>query len=106
MLHKDGQDILKEGADLGFKWILGSNPSLPNSLVIAVTDSGVGISQENILQLFNKFKQFRASAVRKDKMGTGLGLFIAKGIVESHGGIIGVESVEGQGTTFYFTIPI
>jgi signal transduction histidine kinase len=39
-------------------------------------------------------------------MGTGLGLFIAKGIAEGHGGIVGVSSAEGQGTTFYFTIPI
>jgi signal transduction histidine kinase len=115
LLHTKGQDILKEAQGQNIRWMLGASskngaprpiPDLPDSLFIAVTDTGVGIPEKDIGQLFNKFKQFRASAVNKDKMGTGLGLFTAKGIAEGHGGVVGVGSVEGQGTTFYFTIPI
>lgn len=108
--YKKGQDILKEAKNQGVQWLLEKMPKpfpqLPESVVVAVTDNGVGMSEKDLGQLFNKFKQFRASAVKKDKMGTGLGLFIAKGITESHGGLIGVHSLEGVGTTFYFTIPI
>lgn len=76
----------------------------PDSLVVCVVDNGVGIAKNKMLFLFNKYKQFRATA-ESEIRGTGLGLAIVKGIVEAHNGIIGVDSEEGKGSIFYFTIP-
>jgi signal transduction histidine kinase len=72
---------------------------------VAVTDTGPGIAPENIPKLFNKFAQFEAGA-RSDKKGTGLGLVISKGIIQTHKGIIGLGSKKGVGSTFYFTIAL
>lgn len=110
LLHKKGRDIIKEAQDAGIDWFIKKpNQSIqngPDSVLVAVTDTGIGISEENIKQLFNKFKQFQSAAKRADKKGTGLGLVIAKGIIEGHGGMIGIDSEEGKGSTFYFSIPI
>lgn len=107
-MHRNGQDLEHEAAEAGISWFKGTENKLPNdytdTLVIAVTDTGEGISKENRSKLFNKFEQF-GSGNRVDKpKGTGLGLVIVKGIVEAHGGTIGVVSEEGIGSTFYFTI--
>ena len=59
---------------------------------------------ENIGKLFNKFTQFSSSIRQRKHKGTGLGLVVAKGIIEAHGGTIGLGSKEGAGSTFYFTI--
>ncbi len=77
-----------------------------DSIVVAVTDTGEGITSENMDKLWNKFIQFESSARRKDHEGTGLGLAIVKGIVEAHGGTVGASSKIGQGSTFYFTLPL
>lgn len=78
---------------------------IDNKLKIAVQDEGVGIPEEQKERLFNKF--FRAENVmRKDVEGSGLGLFIAKNIVEAHNGEIGFQSTEEEGSTFYFTLPL
>lgn len=69
--------------------------------VFHVTDSGPGISAEQIPHLFEQFWQ-----ARSDKRGVGLGLAIAKGIVDAHGGRIWAESVIGSGSTFSFTLPM
>jgi PAS domain S-box-containing protein len=69
-----------------------------------VRDNGIGISLENQNNIFKKFYQVNTSATRKHG-GTGLGLVVCKGIVEGLGGKIWVESHEGIGTIFYFTIP-
>lgn len=75
------------------------------SIECAITDSGVGIPANEQDEIFSKF--FRATNVTKMQPdGTGLGLFIAKALVETHGGKIWFESYENQGTTFYFTVPI
>ena len=72
-------------------------------LKISVRDNGVGIPKEDTDKIFTKF--FRASnVIRMETEGTGLGLFIAKNIVEKHGGIIEMESEEGKGTMFTFTV--
>jgi len=72
---------------------------------IAVKDTGIGIPTRQQSSIFNKF--FRADNASKQQTdGSGLGLFIAKSIVEKHGGAIWFESAEGIGTTFYFTIPV
>ncbi len=74
-------------------------------ILISVNDNGIGISKENQQHLFKPFSQVSASYQLKQK-GTGLGLVIAKGIIEQHGGKIGVNSEEGKGSTFWFTLPI
>ncbi len=71
---------------------------------VSVKDSGVGIPDDQQKRLFNKF--FRAANVqRMDTEGSGLGLFIAKNIIESHGGKVGFSSKAGEGSTFFFTLP-
>jgi len=73
------------------------------NIQISVTDSGIGISGEQKSRLFQSFQQAEASTVRKFG-GTGLGLAISKNIVNMMGGKIWVESEEGKGSTFSFTI--
>jgi two-component system phosphate regulon sensor histidine kinase PhoR len=68
----------------------------------AVRDTGVGIPADEVPRIFERF--YRVDKSRTGN-GTGLGLSIAKHIVEAHGGKIWVESREGEGSTFYFTIP-
>jgi PAS domain S-box-containing protein len=74
-------------------------------LLITVQDTGIGIASDEQKLIFERFKQVGNIFTNKPK-GTGLGLPICKQIIESHGGKIGVESVLGQGSTFYFTLPI
>jgi len=68
-----------------------------------VSDTGCGISEEHLPKIFDKF--YRVEPGSGPVAGSGLGLAIAKGLVELHGGTIGVESALGKGTTFYFTLP-
>ncbi len=71
---------------------------------IYVEDSGLGIPAKDIPRIFERF--YRVDKARSRELGgTGLGLSIVKHIVELHGGIVGVESVEGLGSKFWFTIP-
>jgi signal transduction histidine kinase len=76
-----------------------------NSLCVVVSDTGIGIPEESLKQLFHTYKQANISPIDKENKGTGLGLVIAKGIAEAHGGTVGVVSKEGIGTSFFFTIP-
>jgi len=69
---------------------------------IAISDTGPGIPLDNVPHVFERFWKHET----KGKKGTGLGLFIAKGIVEAHGGRIWVDSEPGRGTTFHFTLPV
>ncbi len=71
-----------------------------NQIAIGVADTGVGISPENLPHIFDRFWQKER---RRD--GLGLGLAIAKGLVEAHGGAIEVRSTTGAGTKFAFTLP-
>jgi len=75
------------------------------SLLFSVKDNGIGIPKEKQQYLFKKFYQVDTSLGRTAG-GTGLGLAICRGIVEAHNGKIWVESEEGKGSTFYFSIPI
>jgi signal transduction histidine kinase len=66
-----------------------------------VKDTGPGIPPEHLSNVFDRFWQINVAG----KGGTGLGLYIAKGIVNAHQGKIGVESKLGMGSTFWFTLP-
>ena len=74
-------------------------------VVVSVKDEGIGIAEENLLRVFDKFAQIENSLSRKVG-GSGLGLPIAKQLIEAHKGAIWCNSEEGQGTTFYFAIPV
>lgn len=76
----------------------------PTEVLFYVLDTGIGISQEHHQQIFSQFGQASDSTAR-DYGGTGLGLSICKGLVSLLGGEIWVESEEGKGATFYFTLP-
>ena len=73
-----------------------------DKVVFKVTDTGPGIPADDIPHLFDNFWQARTN----DHRGVGLGLAIAKGVVEAHGGTIWCESKVGEGSTFFFTLPV
>lgn len=74
-----------------------------SAVMVSVTDTGTGIPQDKQSQLFSRFSQVNGE---KASMGTGLGLYVVKGIVEAHKGTIRLESEVGHGTTISFIIPI
>ncbi len=77
----------------------------PKEIVFQVKNFGIGIPKDQQKRVFDKF--FRGSnAIKLETEGSGLGLFIAKNIVEAHGGKIWFESKQNKGTTFWFTLPI
>ncbi len=76
------------------------------TVTVSVSDTGMGIAPQDQKELFSKFYQIRKTPGELAKKGTGLGLYIVKGVVEAHGGYVGVRSDVGQGTTIYFTLPL
>ena len=76
----------------------------PNEVIFAVQDSGPGIAPQEQTRIFEPFQKGNPSLRTND--GSGLGLSISKQLVEAHGGRMWVESVIGQGSCFYFTLPI
>ena len=80
-------------------------PPKSHWIMISVKDNGIGIAQVNIPKVFEEFRQVHGGSTRKVG-GTGLGMPISKRFVEMHGGKMWLTSVEGQGTTFYFILPV
>ncbi len=110
-VHEAGASIANEAhkAEISFPEPIPEEKfsALPKSLVITVTDTGVGIPASDISELFSKFKQLNNNkATMPNIKGTGLGLSISRGIVGEHGGIIDVVSKVDVGSTFYFVLPL
>lgn len=82
-----------------------STSSFSTYVRFSIQDQGRGIPPDQLETVFGQFQQVDASDAR-EKGGTGLGLAICRGIVQQHGGRIWVESRLGQGSTFYFTLPV
>ena len=76
-----------------------------DTIQVSVKDTGVGISEEGRDKIFTKFYR-DPEAQKKEVIGSGIGLFTTKKIVEDNGGKIWFESGEGEGTTFFFTVPV
>ena len=79
--------------------------SKEDKIIIQVKDTGVGMSQDIIKKLFTPQMKTLLETRKKDK-GAGIGLLLVKGFLEKNGGEIWVESIEGEGSSFYFTLPI
>jgi signal transduction histidine kinase len=77
---------------------------LPDAVVITVSDQGIGIAPAEQTRVFNAFYRVDDAPTRRTQ-GTGLGLYLAKAVVDAHGGNIWVESEPGHGTAFSFSLP-
>ena len=77
----------------------------PNSVRIAVSDTGIGIPPKQVSTIFDRFRQADSSTTRVYG-GTGLGLAICKQLIEMHDGDLGVVSEIGVGSEFYFSLPV
>ena len=78
-----------------------SSKFIGSEILVEITDTGIGIEEDNQEQIFERF--YRVDNSRKYD-GTGLGLSIAKHIIQAHGGLLGVRSKKGEGSTFYFSL--
>jgi K+-sensing histidine kinase KdpD len=94
---------IKYSLDGGLVVIRGETRT--SDVVVSISDQGVGISPEDLIPLFERYFRVK-SPVSMHVSGTGLGLPVARSIVESHGGRIWAESKLGQGTTIYFSLPL
>ncbi|GLS39537.1 histidine kinase [Mesorhizobium tianshanense] len=85
--------------------VTGERGPTGTKLTISVTDTGIGIPQDKLQLVFEKFSQVDTSSTRRHE-GTGLGLAITSRLVDLMGGEIGVDSAEGRGSTFWFTVTL
>ena len=97
-------NAIKYTPDTGSVTIVARSNGTKNMVEISVTDNGIGIPTDHLPHVFDRFSRIERDVIRHT-VGTGLGLSIAKGLVEAHGGEIRVESEEGHGTCFTFTLP-
>jgi K+-sensing histidine kinase KdpD len=76
-----------------------------DKILVSVSDQGIGIPVEHQQRIFDRFYRIENELTRRTS-GSGLGLFIVRGLVEAHGGEVWVESTKGGGSTFFFTLPV
>ena len=104
------QQVIKHLIENGLKYSPEGSPltitveQKGEKIVIGVADSGSGIDEDERSRIFDKF--FRGRRFRFETKGTGMGLAIAKGIMEAHGEKIWVESEPGQGSVFYISLAV
>jgi two-component system, OmpR family, phosphate regulon sensor histidine kinase PhoR len=79
---------------------------LDDNVEVSVADTGIGIPARDLPRIFERFYKVDRVRTPSETRGTGLGLAIAKHLIEGHGGKIWAESVEGKGSTLYFTLPV
>lgn len=97
-------DNARRHTPVGGQIILGARAE-STRLIAWVSDTGVGISQQDLPYIFERF--YRADRARASSSGgTGLGLAIIKAIIVAHGGSVWAQSIQGQGTTIFFTLPL
>jgi two-component system phosphate regulon sensor histidine kinase PhoR len=98
------ENAIKYGRE-GGRITISTIEKSPTEIEISVQDDGIGIPKEDLPRIFERF--YRVDKGRSQELGgTGLGLSIVKHIVQGHGGRVWVESQLGQGSVFYFTLPI
>lgn len=91
---------MPEGGDLTIAASLTGGEGEPGEVLIKVSDTGTGISPENLSRVFEPFFTTKRELGSGGKSGTGLGLYVSRGIIQAHGGSLNVRSVPGVGTTF------
>ncbi|HRE78464.1 MAG TPA: PAS domain-containing sensor histidine kinase [Flavobacterium sp.] len=103
ILHNLVSNAIKHSEVEG-KIAVSANES-EDMMIVKIKDSGIGMSKETQEELFSPQMKSLSKAVENDK-GAGIGLLLVKGFLEKSGGTIWVESLEGKGSSFYFTLPI
>ena len=106
MVHAILRNLISNGIKFshpGSEIVIGAQQE-DGHMLVSVSDNGVGISEEDIYKLFRLDYSYSTMGTEDEKV-TGLGLLLCKEFVEKHGGRIWAESTEGEGSTFYFTIP-
>jgi signal transduction histidine kinase len=98
-LMDNGVKYSPEGCEIWVRCLV-----LPEAVQVTVIDQGPGIREQDMPRLFTRFGKID-QVIRAGHVGTGLGLFIAKQLVEQMNGAITVRSVVGQGSEFSFTVP-
>ena len=101
-------NLISNGIKYGEKgdFVKLSISKINNQLVGSVSDNGIGIAEENLDKIWDRFYQVNPSRTADNSDSMGFGLSMVKWIVESHNGTINVRSVFGEGTTFLFQIPL
>jgi signal transduction histidine kinase len=104
-LLDNGVKYTPAGGRVTISAALSGNAVGTSAIVVRVTDTGIGIPAKDLPHVFDKFYRVESKAM-SEIAGTGLGLAITRSIVEAYEGRIGVESVEGAGTTFVVELPL